>query len=73
MEEVFSEAKRSAFWVVEMDARIIGMFGIEGYDEERAKLRRMYSTGATVDEVLRSVCYAAPRPALVNSAFPSWS
>jgi GNAT superfamily N-acetyltransferase len=40
--EVFSAAKRNAFWVVEIDGRIIGMFGIEGRNEGSTELRRMY-------------------------------
>jgi RimJ/RimL family protein N-acetyltransferase len=42
LKEIFSEAKRNAFWVVEMDERIIGTFGIEACGEERTELRRMY-------------------------------
>jgi putative acetyltransferase len=40
--EIFSEAKRNAFWVVEADDKIIGMFGIESRNNESTELRRMY-------------------------------
>jgi putative acetyltransferase len=40
--DVFSAAKRNAFWVVEADSQIVGMFGIEAHDAERTELRRMY-------------------------------
>ena len=40
--EVFSAAKRNAFWVVEIDGQIAGMFGIEGRSEDSTELRRMY-------------------------------
>lgn len=42
LESVFSEAKRSAFWVVEHDKQIIGTFGIESCSHETTELRRMY-------------------------------
>jgi GNAT superfamily N-acetyltransferase len=42
LREVFSEAKRNAFWVVEADEEVIGMFGIEGRGNECTELRRMY-------------------------------
>jgi GNAT superfamily N-acetyltransferase len=40
--DIFSVAGRNAFWVVEVDGRIAGMFGIEACDAERTELRRMY-------------------------------
>jgi GNAT superfamily N-acetyltransferase len=40
--EVFSEAKRNAFWVVERDDEIVGSFGIESRSTEETELRRMY-------------------------------
>jgi GNAT superfamily N-acetyltransferase len=40
--EVFSGAKRSAFWVVESPNGIVGSFGIEGRSERDTELRRMY-------------------------------
>jgi GNAT superfamily N-acetyltransferase len=40
--EVFSEAKRNAFWVVEDRNEIIGSFGIESNGEGDTELRRMY-------------------------------
>jgi GNAT superfamily N-acetyltransferase len=42
LSEVFSEAKRNAFWVVETRDEIIGMFGIECRSNEYTVLRRMY-------------------------------
>jgi GNAT superfamily N-acetyltransferase len=42
LREVFSEAKRNAFWVVETGDEIIGMLGIESRSNECAELRRMY-------------------------------
>ena len=40
--EVFSEAKRNAFWVVESANEIVGSFGIEGRGVDDTELRRMY-------------------------------
>jgi RimJ/RimL family protein N-acetyltransferase len=42
LSDIFSATKRNAFWVVEADSRIVGMFGIEACDAERTELRRMY-------------------------------
>jgi GNAT superfamily N-acetyltransferase len=42
LREVFSEAKRNAFWVVETGDEIIGMLGIECRGSESTELRRMY-------------------------------
>jgi len=42
LSDIFSAAKRNAFWVVEADSRIVGMFGIEACDAKRTELRRMY-------------------------------
>jgi GNAT superfamily N-acetyltransferase len=40
--EVFSAAKRNAFWVVESANEIVGSFGIESRGVNDAELRRMY-------------------------------
>ena len=40
--EVFSSAKRNAFWVVEGPHEIVGSFGIEGRNDSATELRRMY-------------------------------
>src|SRR5882672_4543305 len=40
--EVFSEARRNAFWVVESANGIVGSFGIEGRSVNDTELRRMY-------------------------------
>lgn len=42
LREVFSATKRNAFWVVEIDGQIVGMFGIESRSEDSTELRRMY-------------------------------
>jgi putative acetyltransferase len=42
LHEVFSEARGNAFWVVEVEGRIIGMFGIEARGGGSTELRRMY-------------------------------
>ena len=42
LHEVFSEARRNAFWVVEAGDEIIGMFGIESRSDKSTELRRMY-------------------------------
>lgn len=42
LQDIFSEAKRNAFWVVDIDAQIVGMFGIESRSDEATELRRMY-------------------------------
>jgi GNAT superfamily N-acetyltransferase len=40
--EVFAEAKRNSFWVVEGTNGIVGSFGIERRTESDTELRRMY-------------------------------
>ena len=40
--EVFSEARRNAFWVVESAHAIVGSFGIESRGAGDTELRRMY-------------------------------
>jgi GNAT superfamily N-acetyltransferase len=43
--DLFSQARRNAFWVVELTSesrRIIGTFGIECHDNDTTELRRMY-------------------------------
>ena len=40
--EIFSEAKRNAFWVVHDSNRIVGSFGIESRGADETELRRMY-------------------------------
>jgi putative acetyltransferase len=40
--DIFSETRRNAFWVVETDDEIIGMFGIESRGNDSTELRRMY-------------------------------
>jgi GNAT superfamily N-acetyltransferase len=40
--EVFSAAKRNAFWVVESTNEIVGSFGIESRSVNDTELRRMY-------------------------------
>lgn len=40
--EIFSPAKRNAFWVVTSKMQIIGMFGIESCNHDTTELRRMY-------------------------------
>jgi putative acetyltransferase len=42
LRDIFSEARRNAFWVVETDRQIIGMFGIESCSHDTTELRRMY-------------------------------
>jgi GNAT superfamily N-acetyltransferase len=42
LQDIFSAAKRNAFWVVESDKEIIGTFGIESRSKESTELRRMY-------------------------------
>jgi N-acetylglutamate synthase-like GNAT family acetyltransferase len=40
--EIFSEAKRNAFWVVDHQGGVVGCFGIESHGERNTELRRMY-------------------------------
>jgi GNAT superfamily N-acetyltransferase len=43
--DVFSQARRNAFWVVELgdgSGRVVGTFGIECHDSNTTELRRMY-------------------------------
>jgi len=42
LSEVFSEAKKNAFWVVDLQGEIVGCFGIESHGEISTELRRMY-------------------------------
>lgn len=42
LQDVFSGAKRNAFWVVEDDKEIVGTFGIESRSKDSTELRRMY-------------------------------
>jgi GNAT superfamily N-acetyltransferase len=42
LHDIFSETRRNAFWVVEKDDQIIGMFGIESRSDDSTELRRMY-------------------------------
>jgi N-acetylglutamate synthase-like GNAT family acetyltransferase len=42
LSEVFSEAKKNAFWVVDRKGEIVGCFGIESHCETDTELRRMY-------------------------------
>jgi GNAT superfamily N-acetyltransferase len=40
--EVFSDARRNAFWVVESSGEMVGSFGIESRSTHETELRRMY-------------------------------
>ena len=42
LQSVFAEAKRNAFWVVEVGEETVGTFGIESRDADSTELRRMY-------------------------------
>lgn len=42
LSEVFSEAKKNAFWVVDRQNEIVGCFGVESHNETNTELRRMY-------------------------------
>jgi GNAT superfamily N-acetyltransferase len=42
LSHIFAEAKRNAFWVVEVAHGIVGSFGIESRTESDTELRRMY-------------------------------
>jgi GNAT superfamily N-acetyltransferase len=42
LSDVFSEARRNAFWVVESGDNIVGSFGIESRNVTDTELRRMY-------------------------------
>jgi GNAT superfamily N-acetyltransferase len=42
LQNIFSEAKRNGFWVVEIDGHIVGMFGTESRSDDSTELRRMY-------------------------------
>ena len=42
LEDIFSEAKRNAFWIVEINGGVIGTFGIESRSQDTTELRRMY-------------------------------
>jgi GNAT superfamily N-acetyltransferase len=40
--EVFRDAKKNAFWVVDRQGAIVGCFGIESHSDTNTELRRMY-------------------------------
>src|SRR5436189_4106386 len=40
--DVFSEARRNVFWIVESASEIVGSFGIESHGAGDTELRRMY-------------------------------
>src|SRR5215510_6673436 len=40
--DIFSAAKRNAFWVVDSGESFVGIFGIEAQDANSTELRRMY-------------------------------
>ena len=61
LQDIFSEAKRNAFWVVEIDAQIVGMFGIESRSDEATELRRMHLTDPIAGAALRSACCNVPK------------
>jgi len=42
LSEVFSGAKKNAFWIVDHQGGIVGCFGIESHSETDTELRRMY-------------------------------
>lgn len=42
LREVFSESQRNAFWIVEIDQKVIGAFGIEAGGANTTELRRMH-------------------------------
>jgi N-acetylglutamate synthase-like GNAT family acetyltransferase len=42
LSEVFAEAKKNAFWVVDRQGEVIGCFGIESHSDTTTELRRMY-------------------------------
>jgi N-acetylglutamate synthase-like GNAT family acetyltransferase len=50
LSEMFSEANKNAFWVVDSQGEIVGCFGIEYHNETSTELRRMY-----LDQKFRSV------------------
>ncbi len=60
--EVFSEAKRNAFWVVESANEIVGSFGIESRSVSDTELRRMY-----LDESYHNACSILRRQKRVRS------
>jgi GNAT superfamily N-acetyltransferase len=41
-QDIFSAARRNAFWVVESGGQIVGTFGIERRGNDATELRRMY-------------------------------
>jgi GNAT superfamily N-acetyltransferase len=54
LQEIFSEARRNAFWVAECHAGVIGTIGIESRgDDSTTELRRMY-----LDRNYRGQCTA---------------
>ncbi len=60
MVDIFSQARRNAFWVVELadgSRRIVGTFGIESHNSDATELRRMYiDAGWRAAAWLRACC-----------------
>jgi RimJ/RimL family protein N-acetyltransferase len=59
--DIFSQARRNAFWVVELaggSRRIVGTFGIECHDSDTTELRRMQSMRVGAAAAWLSVCCA---------------
>jgi N-acetylglutamate synthase-like GNAT family acetyltransferase len=42
LQDVFCDAKKNAFWVVDRQGAIVGCFGIEAHSDTNTELRRMY-------------------------------
>ena len=42
LHDIFSEAKRNGFWVVESGTQIVGTFGLQSCSPDCTELRRMY-------------------------------
>jgi hypothetical protein len=69
LQEVFSEAKRNAFWVVESSKQIIGTFGIESHSDDSTELRRCTSIEVSEAAGLRSVCWNVPSRGRLSLVF----
>src|SRR5215468_4622082 len=71
--DIFSQARRNAFWVVELadeSRRIVGTFGIECHSSDTTELRRMYIDGG-VAHLNLTLCARTAREAKCFAAVAS--
>jgi hypothetical protein len=73
LQNIFGEAKRNAFWVVEIDGQIVGMFGIESATRTARSFAACTSIDPIAAAVLLSACCNVPKRERASSVSRSWS